>query len=328
MLRPSQQRPGFTLVELLVVIAVIAVLIALLLPAIQKAREAANRSSCSNNLKQIALGAHNAHDTYKKLPPAAGYYPSDYSIIAQGGSTGEGNTFFLLLPFLEEDVQYKQSANPAGSKYYDADFLFNSAYNTPPSLIRPIKPFMCPSDPSMPSAGLLPTTDSYGAQGLTSYGLNFQVFGIVDSAGSATASNGEPRIPSSFQDGTSKTILFAEKLARCGDPAARHGNEWTYPAGSAGDLHWAIYPEQPYIGYNGGSWGSGGVGSTNAKFQYMPNPWNTTNCDYTKASTPHPAGMQVAMADGSVRTLGPNMSASTYWAACTPSNNDLLGTDW
>src|SRR5690242_10221500 len=100
--RIRSARCGFTLVELLVVIAIIGVLIALLLPAIQKAREAANRSSCSNNLKQMALGMHTAHDTHKKLPPALGYYPS--SNATAGTITGVGNAFFHLLPFVEEEV--------------------------------------------------------------------------------------------------------------------------------------------------------------------------------------------------------------------------------
>src|SRR5260370_30087150 len=96
MSRGCPSRSGFTLVELLVVIAIIGILIALLLPAVQKVREAANRTTCANHLKQIGLGVHNYHNLYEKLPPGR--------LDADGGVTW----LVLLLPYIEEDNFYKQ----------------------------------------------------------------------------------------------------------------------------------------------------------------------------------------------------------------------------
>ena len=114
MVRPEStgRRKGFTLVELLVVIAVIGILIGLLLPAVQKAREAANRLSCANNLKQISLAMHHYHVDYGKLPPRARLAgPSD-------ANNGAGATWaVLIMPYLEQDNLYNQW-NLSG-RYYD-----------------------------------------------------------------------------------------------------------------------------------------------------------------------------------------------------------------
>ncbi len=106
----DRNRKGFTLIELLVVIAIIAILIALLLPAVQQAREAARRSQCKNNLKQIGLALHNYHDTHRIFPPG-GFVENDTLDDATPTPDEAGNGFsfhVMILPFLDQEPLYKQ----------------------------------------------------------------------------------------------------------------------------------------------------------------------------------------------------------------------------
>jgi len=320
---------AFTLIELLVVIAIIAVLIGLLLPAVQKVREAANRMKCANNLRQIGLAAHHYHDVHQHLPPAIGYYPP-----AAGAF---GGYFFHLLPYAEQDNLYRSALGsvtfpaPDGptAVYYPGN---KNVYGQPLSIFR------CPSDPSVGSDGVVPVGGySFGASG---YAFNALVVAENDITTMPFKTNpqGKTRIDADIPDGSSNTILHAEKYARCSNttmapPFQDGGAAWAYCASVV--FPWLPPPMDPpgkafYSGFcipGLAGRGAPDVVGPRSKFQVQPTPF-LGKCDPTRASTAHPGGIQVGLADGSVRTLAATMSGATWWAAVTPSGGEVLGSDW
>lgn len=316
----TRQR-GFTLIELLVVIAIIAVLIGLLLPAVQKVREAAARTKCANNLKQLGLAAHNYHDSVGHLPPVIGYYPP--------ASGAFGTSFFHLLPFIEQDNLYKNSLGsvpfPDGPRAVNYPGN-NGVYS------QPVKTFLCPSDPSAGADGVV--TINGVAFGASSYAPNARVIGDRI----AGSPQGKARIPADIPDGLSNTILFAEKYARCTNttlaPQFQDGGT-AWANSGAPQFPWQPPPmSPPRLGFAPAFAvrGFAAVGAPNAIgeasiFQVQPTPF-LGNCDPTRASTAHTGGILVGLADGSVRTLAPTMSGETWWAAVTPEVGEVLGSDW
>src|SRR5262245_15466896 len=326
------RRAAFTLIELLVVIAIIAVLIGLLLPAVQKVREAAARMQCSNNLKQIALATHAYNDTHaSQLPPLVDLGP--------GSVYGAGipSLFFHLLPYVEQDNLYRQFTPANPSSYYGASGVAQNS----------LKVVVCPSDPTAGGSPVTlnvavtppppaPFAGSFSGPYATS---NYAANGVLFATNTV-------RLPATFTDGTSHTILFAERYQRCQDTAAGPSTFNCWAIGSVGTVMNSFGYLAP-TGYTNSNQASPvlplptapttgtvpvRIGSVSGTATTKPVPFQVqppqTACDAQLAQTPHTGGMQIALADGSVRTVTQGISQWTFWAACTPNGGEVPGPDW
>ena len=302
---------GFTLIELLVVIAIIAILIALLVPAVQKVREAAARSTCQNNLKQIALATHAFNDTYKKVPPVEGHpNGAPYASTTKSPDGTAGSIFFFILPYVEQGPLYKQANG--------------NSHNVGATVV---KLYLCPSDPSVTNAG------SYGGCGaMQGEAIQRQGFGSANYAANIMVF--DPRGPRPLEvampDGTSNTVAFAERYRNC-SPDGANGGGCTLPAWAwntivnggdcwssptFGSANAGIYQ----VGCNQASFSSGSVA-----FQAGP---SVQTCNWNVTQGGHSGTMQIAMGDGSVRGVAGTLTVATWVAACNPMDRTPLGSDW
>jgi prepilin-type N-terminal cleavage/methylation domain-containing protein/prepilin-type processing-associated H-X9-DG protein len=303
----SQVRRGFTLVELLVVIAIIGVLIGLLLPAVQTAREAARRSQCTNNLKQIMLAVLNYEQSHKVLPISIAPYD-------EGGLAGSGLSWMVgIFPYLEQGNLF-QAMNLTGSMARRQGML--RLENRPLVAAKPPS-YYCPSDDAIEGF----VTDAWQAAGTkfakTSYagvlgphnmgnasifgGLpdchNYQVTGQVECTGTFWRHSAlSPVKLASFQDGTSNTISVGEVVPE-------------YDAFK----YWAL--------------SSGAYASTHAPLNYFPadnRPWDGWPNQISFRSR-HPSGANFVHADGHVDFLPALIDRAVYWELSTRKPTPLPG---
>ena len=232
------KRTGFTLIELLVVIAIIGVLVALLLPAVQQAREAARRTQCRNNLKQIGLAMHNYLDSFSQFPPGR-MAPSRGQAVGMPCWYGHVSPLYHILPYIDQANIYNQLNQSETRVRMGSPLCTRNAFVRTVALPA----FMCPSDPRHSSGN---NTNSYRANfGAHVYaGRRFgsdinvdpvytpRAAAALDGAlGGSFGDNGGIKM-SQFTDGTSNTIMYSERIIGTAAAAANLGNYMFRSGGS------------------------------------------------------------------------------------------------
>lgn len=326
---PNRLRRAFTLVELLVVIAIIAVLIGLLLPAVQKIREAANRTSCSNNLKQISLAVHSYHDSRDRMPVYFGVEPAANGSVSPSSPPENlrkiyGGWFAHLLPYVEQGNLYariqdeisqsgfNQSVTTGGgggggggtTTYYNGGHSHTSGgggggTSTPhgiwiaESVRATFKVMRCPSDPTAHASGRL----NGNSWGYTSYVANFNAWGWDrDSLWSP------PQGFSNITDGLTNTVLLAECYSNCDRIGRIALYSWFY--------------------HNFGlNWNQQ---RNTEPFQHRP---RVAECNNWRVQSNHPGGLMVALIDGSVRTIKPGIDDVAWSVLMKPRDGQVSNFD-
>lgn len=284
-----RKKSGFTLIELLVVIAIIAILIALLLPAVQQAREAARRTQCKNNLKQLGLAMHNYHDTHGVFPP--GQITQNACATASNNRRWGSATF--ILPFIDQAPLYNTLNVDGGCNMPGEGTLFNGVA----LLQQPLPAFVCPSDTG---AAVNVFMRNYSK---SNYVVSEQLGG----------NNSRVSIRD-ITDGTSNTLLYAERALKR-EPA---GNRYTgaivwgrsdvTDAGNRFRVNFPINTPSPTTS-------NSGIAGDNGCFRHQ-------------TSSQHVGGAQFLMCDGAVRFISENIAhnpAAGSTTTCLGMNTNMSG---
>lgn len=326
------RRRGFTLIELLVVIAIIAVLVALLLPAVQQAREAARRSQCKNNLKQLGLAMHNYHESFSVLPPGA------TSAMCLGGAGpskwGGWSAHTMMLPALDQGPLYNQ-----------LNFNSDCSYEAPNSTLCNVKlaVFKCPSDGDFVGSG-----DKGVLNYMSSMGPNFNWTG--SQAQQKGMFNAEVIVRlSDVRDGTSNTIAMAEMIIGDNQSAVYTLGDLVRPiAWVGGATYKPTLAQLTTYGANCQAGIGTHLSACGHRWQYsMPynslfntiNPPNSTfptcficsgcgegdSAGVFTARSRHPGGVHCVLGDGAVRFVSNSIDINTWQNLGSIRDDDIVG---
>ncbi|QDT52424.1 Type II secretion system protein G precursor [Caulifigura coniformis] len=297
--RGPRGRRGFTLIELLVVIAIIAILIALLLPAVQQAREAARRTQCKNNMKQIGLAMHNYHDVYSRFP--------------NGRVTNVCGWSVAILPYLDGGNLYNT---------YNHNVAWDNVANDLFKTTRP-QGYVCPSNPA---ADKLLDVDS------ASLTMDYAVLrNATDWANAVSLFEANKCLRMrDMVDGTSSTCMTYESAGRASWFVKGLENP-TNPSGSGVSLGQSRTSRVRWSSNNNAGWIFPATidinRGTNTIVQnlWVGNEFINNSNYYAAPYSFHVGGVHMLMGDGSVRFASQHISESTIRAFTSTNGNDILG---